>query len=422
MHPGDFTNVPNPFATVSIGAERPRRRAAAKALKFLVLVAVCFALTIGISVGSRHFLLNRLTANFAALDSGEQKNRLVQIADLAPLSIPFLADALAVDDIDVARTAYDLLRGMQNDWTVLSLPQQRTRHSQMVAAIGESAVRLPDDRTGWAVTLLQQTIHEMVARTDAPSRALYQNANDKLELLTLSGRAGPSILADEPLDPARPKRLAIQSQPLPVDTLGGANADPTSDASLPSIYKSAAMRLQPVQPDEVVLLREVQSPNQTMVEKPVVSRETAYSVTPQPEQMPVAQATLVDSAMQAYDDVSVIHWLSSQQEPLREQAKLELLSRGYTQQDLQLATRIATADLPTRLDLVDLIAREPSIDPRPWLWMMSRDEHRDVRMRVVSVIGTMNDAAARSHLQTLMSEESDPIVATRIRRALGLSN
>ncbi len=410
MNSSDFTDIPNPFASASMGRQHPRRRAAKAALKFFLLIGVCSAMVLGISIGGKQFLLNRLTANFDSLGSIEKQNRLAQLAQFGPAAIGVLTEAMLCDDIDVARTAYDLLCDLQNDWTVLSLSVQQSRHAQLVEAVRGIAIQLPDDRTGWASTLLQQTISEIVQRRDADSRALYVNANKTLAMLTLADRSGPSVLADEPLDPLKPSRLMVQSQPLPLDAIVSQEpVDEVREDPPPSIYRSASSRLQTVAPETTIVLRDVAADTSPTVE----SRETSFQVNQVQSTQP-----LVDSAMAAYDDPSVMTWLSSDHENLRQQAKLELMSRGYDERELSLADRIAKADVPARLELVDMISREPSIDPRPWLWMMSRDPHRDVRLRVISVVATMNDPGARRHLQDLLADERDPVAAARIRRVL----
>lgn len=415
MQSGDFSDLPNPFAAVSLRQSRPRKVALVRAIKFLVLVAVCFAIVLGISIGSKQYLLHRLTANFDSQSSAEQQRRVIQLAQLGPAAIAPLVNTLLCDDLDVARTAYDRVRDLQNEWTVLPPATRRARHDQVVAAIESIAVRLPDDRTGWAATLLQQTITEFVSASDEPSRDLYARTNRALDKLTLSSRSGPSVLTDQPFDPAQPQRLRVTPTPLPV---AATDADwvqwPPAEEPAPSIYKSAAAKLQPLAPEDSVVLRSVEAvpiePQNIAVSKPATV-ETSFQIKQVQSTEPIT-----DSPMSAYDDSSVMSWLSSGHAALREQATLELMSRGYSQQELSLAQRIAGADVATRCELVDLIAREPSIDPRPWLHLLSRDEHRNVRLAVASVIATMNDPEADDFLQSWLIKETDPSVAARLRR------
>jgi hypothetical protein len=427
MQSSDFSDFPNPFAAVKVRQPRPRKAALFRATRFLIMVAVCFAIVLGFSIGSKRYLLYRLTADFDSQSPAEQQHRVIQLAQLGPAALGTLVETMLCENLDVARTAYDQILGLQNEWTVLPMPTRRVRHDQMVAAIESIAVRLPDDRTGWAATLLQQTIAEFVGASDARSRDLYARTNQTLDMLTLADRGGPSVLTDQPIDPAQPQRLRVAPSPLPV---AASNADwvqwPPTETPTPSIYKSAAAKLQAVAPEEAVVLRPVESEQvdsqsiatANMPASPSMSPSKPATVETSFQIQPVqATQAITDSPMSAYDDASVLRWLSSGHAALREKATLELMSRGYSDRELSLAGRIAGADVATRCELVDLIAREPSIDPRPWLFMLSRDEHREVRLRVASVIATMDDPEARDFLQTWMIEETDPSVAARIRRS-----
>ncbi len=419
MQSDDFSDLPNPFAAVSLRQARPRKVALIRSLKFFALVLVCFAIVLGISVGSKQYLMHRLLADFDNQSPAEQRHRIVQIAQFGPAAIGPLVEKTLCSDVDVARTAYDQIRAAQNEWTVLPPATRRLRHDQMVAAIADIAVRMPDDRSGWAVTLLQQTITEFVSEPDSSSRSLYARTNQTLDQFSLSTRNGGSVMTDQPLDSGDPRRLRVTPSPLPVAAANQQWVEwPPSEEPAPSIYRSAATKLQPIAPEETVVLRPINpQPELIAASEPEMSEPATVETSFQIHQVQSTQP-LTESPMGAYDDPSVMRWLSSGHAALREQATLELMSRGYSKRELSLVDRIAGADVATRCELVDLIAREPSIDPRPWLWMLSRDEHRDVRLRVVSVIATMNDPEANDFLQSWMIEETDPSVAARIRRVL----
>ena len=117
---------------------------------------------------------------------------------------------------------------------------------------------------------------------------------------------------------------------------------------------------------------------------------------------------------------SIIHWLGSPHQALREKAKLELMRRGYDGGQISLATQIASGDVSTRKALVDAIARSDSLDPRPWLLFLLDDESREVKLRAISVLATMNDPAISAELRARLSDQGDPIVAARLRRVLDL--
>ena len=120
-------------------------------------------------------------------------------------------------DEDVARASYDLIRESQSRLNTASDSEQVRFHSALIDSIAQISTVLPDDRTGWATTLLQSTLVSIADQPDGDSERLYKNATDAMELLTLSRRAGPSILSDQPLDPDTPRRLNVLPQKLPVE-------------------------------------------------------------------------------------------------------------------------------------------------------------------------------------------------------------
>ncbi len=60
------------------------------------------------------------------------------------------------------------------------------------------------------------------------------------------------------------------------------------------------------------------------------------------------------------------------------------------------------------------------LGPRPWLLLFLDDSDRDVRLRTVASLGSMDDPAIAVRLQTQLGDERDPAVASRIRRVLNL--
>lgn len=477
----DFGAYPdNPFSLEQATKRHSGRRSVMSLLKLLLLVAVCLAVTVVVGSQSRRLVLHFLTHDLDTL-AGEQKQaRLKQIADLDLLGIEPLALTLADQDVDVARTAFDLLRTVQTRWTILDRSQLRTRQAALVDGIRMVAVALPDDRTGWGTSLLQPTIEATVDSRDQASRLLYEDAVRTMEMLSLTDRAGPSILNNDRLVPVSTRPMIVRSRPLPVtasgsvdewtdwppprdeppaeerliveteykpqprtsatpieiaaaypieDSLPESNAEtvlggqvdmiateqlPPTDHG-PTLYKSrGAVALQPLRPGETVLLRDINDRDFTT--QPEQISEIREADQDNLNIRPVAH--LVDSPLETFDDKSVMYWLASPDPVFRNKARLELTGRGYGDSQIELATQIVTGDSQTRRALVDKIARSQDLDPRPWLLMMLDDRSREVRLRVVSVLATLNDRAITQRLRMHLMDERDPTVAARIRRLL----
>lgn len=472
MRAGDFSDLPNPFAAHQTAAPSAHRKRLASVLKLLAVVAIGFCASLFFGDWSQRWLVQRLTADFETLPLTEKKHRLVQVFELGSVGIEPLVTILADRDVDVARTSYDLLREAQNEWTLLQREEAQGRHLLMVQALRDAAIQIPDDRTGWASGLLQQTILESINRSDTKSRDLYDQANETLALFMLADRSGPSVLNEEPFDSLAPKRLTVRAQPLPVDSTlprqswtewppargtvsigvdslpqgqgdqavqsglatrsesatqelaiqgdpGTILATPSQPAMLipdtPAVYRTASARLQPVEGGQTVALGDIGNDSGRPLDVQSGSRETSFA---EAGIRPVV--SLVDTPMETFDDSSVIRWLGSPHTALREKAREELERRGFTARQISLADQLVRGDVPTRIGLVDVIARADSIDPRPWLLMLLDDENRDVQLRAISVLATLDESAITNELRRRLVDGQDPIVAARLRRVLDL--
>ncbi len=453
MFAGESSNVPNPFATAAVGS-RLGMRPLASALKILLVVLIAFAVIVLVGSESRRWLFGRLTEGFESLEAEQKRDRLAQIAELDELAIPFLVTTMNDPDIAVARTAHDLLRRLQDEWTTLRRSQMLERQRTMILALEAQALQLPDDRTGWASGLAQRMMMETVDRKDESSQELHRLAADTLSRLSLSARPGPSVLDSTPGDSPRPVRVASRMEPLPVEMLedgahrstataagatpgqwvdgadgrdsarnGDAAGDRRSDGGstdadradadesdrAPSIYQPSAtttpaVRMRPIEQSETVELREIDDVWDAG------QREGAAQ----------AASHLVNSPLEMLDDRSVIHWLGSDDPARREQAREELTRRGLDEHEIEIAAGVASTDLQTRLEVIDAITRSSRLDPRPWLLMLLEDSNRDVKLRVISALATMSDPGIESRLRIRMAEEPDPTVAARIRSVLQL--
>jgi hypothetical protein len=423
----------NPFSMQKPPPLR-ERKAFFAAIKFLLLVAVCLGGTVVIGSQSRQWLVQYLVSDFDSLSPEDKQVRLTQVAELGLPGIDPLVEAMAEADVSVARTAYELLEEVQGQWNLLGDTDRRRHYHALIESLETIAVHLPDDRTGWGTSLLQPAVSASVDRRDDASRKLYRRANHVTDMLSLSQRAGPSVLIAEPIAPAEPRRLAVRSKPISNrqrvqdadrielqsaqsdsirHTQAGARIFARStdieinvpNAAESSIYRSGrALKLQPTEGGEDIVLRGIGQ-----------SKETSYQAKPIH-----SVAHVVDSPVETLDDQSVMLWLGSPHTQMRDKAKAELISRGFGETAIAIATQIAVGDTPSRLALVDAISRSESIDPRPWLLMLLDDQNRQVKLRAISVLATMKDAYVDQRLRKQLAEERDTVVSEQIHRVLEL--
>ncbi|WP_372718663.1 HEAT repeat domain-containing protein [Novipirellula sp.] len=470
MQSGDPNDLPNPFALHLNGSVKRSGKSGSgghafkTSLKFFLIVAVLFGGTLAVGRYSKQWIVSHLMRGFEDLGVAEKQQRLVQISELGSPAIGLMVRALNDESAEVARTAYELLRESQNSWTSLEWDAARQHHHTMVTSMDSIAASLPEDRTGWTTGLLQQTIMESVQKDDSESKSLYNLATTTLSKMSLTEGAVPGVIDNDPLVPGQPVRLAVRSKPLPVadaDALdtwtdwplakpaiissgGSGQNDPANTSSnsgnapatvsnpsdgepSASVYRSSATLLKPVSPNEAIDLKDVHDAA-AQSQSIAASSSPGSSASPSAVGDPVGTAVgevmptsyLTQSPLETYATESVIYWLASDEAVLRDRAKSELIRRGFSQAQLQIATHVVSADVGSRLELVDTISRSNIDDPRPWLTMLLNDDNREVRLRTISVIATMKDAAMNQKLRSRLADERDPIVTSKIRSALQL--
>lgn len=476
MPPGDLPPTPNPFATFSARAARSprgtpvptrtvsRRPGSAKrpfwaASKLLLCVLVGLAAVAVIGDLSRAWLLGRWTQDFDQLAADARRDRVVQIAELGEPAIEFLVLAMGDPDIGVARAAYESLRQMQAEWAASPTGAMTRRQRSLVSAVDSQGIQITDDRTGWASNLVRRAMMDTDGAQEAAGRELHRLAADTLSRLSLAERPGPSVL-ESAGDDAMPTRIAARVTPLPVALLDPQteNADPGAagpGADGLSGWADGGTGLRPMGPapnegwqplrdadEDPARIRagrppdrespgQTQTPgqNQTPGQTRAAGQEGAAGQAESQAMIDAAfspasltgdaptENRLVTSPMQTLDDRSVVHWLRDADPRRRHEARQELRGRGWSAEEIEVAVAVVSPDLATRLAMVDTIARSDRLDPRPWLLWLLEDTSRDVKLRALSVLGTLGDPEVTLRLRSRLAEERDPTVAAAIRRA-----
>jgi hypothetical protein len=422
-----FPNA-NPFRVPPQVVESSRKRAFYAAIKVCLVAACALSLTLVLATQSRRWLLYQLTSDYESLPSEARSLRLVEIAGLDELGIPFLVEQLTSDDRVVARQAYDLLSDNQSRWSMLSQPNCQSRHTILVDSLEAIVDRIEVARMGWVTSMLQQTIVEHVQHDDESSRSLHLAATDLLARLTISDQPQERIASfnSSELDASAADASVVRAEPLVVDSAGetdawinwppeqeytdSTSAAPTADdldeSESPSIYRSSAgdaadLTLIPADPATV----ELKTFEPSAVETPTIVETAAHEM---------------EAPLQTYNIRSVIHWLASTDQEQKRQAELELIRRGLDSNQIAIAKSLSIGSVENRLETIDRIAHDATIDPRPWLLWLLDDEHREVKLRAINILATIPDEGIKEMLRERMSAESDPSVAARIRRVLEL--
>ncbi len=124
------------------------------------------------------------------------------------------------------------------------------------------------------------------------------------------------------------------------------------------------------------------------------------------------------NSLESYSTKSVVDLLGSSQAATRDEATSELVRRGMSNEEIRLANQLASPMIEVRLGLIESIVHRSDIDPRPWLLWLAEDASREVRLRAISALGTMNDGAVTKALRERLSREHDATVSAKLNRIL----
>ena len=402
--------IPNPFA-IAPSRRKPRREVAVRLLgagKGLAMVAILFAVLIVAQTQTRRWLLDRWVSGLSDLPPAAQIERLLQIDALGDIATHTIASRLASTDDTIAATAYELLRDHQNEWAMREAGDLGRAHKNMVAGLSEVANQLSGQRARWAKSLLDQTIVECVDRRDRETDDAYRTANEVIAILAATNGSVPS---SDSLPSQMDNLMAISASDIP--TL----VPLTSRVQM--VERPATEQV--VQTNDVVVVEDLVAIQPGPRIMPVVNNQSvspSMMTEPSRQISPLRPMTL--SSLEAFDTKSVIGLLGSQQTDARDQAVDELVKRGLTNEEIRVANQLASPIVDVRLGLLESISHRSDIDPRPWLLWLAEDSNREVRMRSISLLATMNDAAVNQKLRLRLPHEHDPAVIAHLNRALSV--
>jgi len=97
----------------------------------------------------------------------------------------------------------------------------------------------------------------------------------------------------------------------------------------------------------------------------------------------------------------------------------ELVRRGMTPPQLEIAVGLAQGDVEQRLKAMETIARDPNFeDSIKWLDWMAASADRNVRRRAIALLGSMAHPDVMRKLRILLSREADSAIADQITQVL----
>ncbi|MEO7404606.1 MAG: hypothetical protein ABIU95_13140 [Burkholderiales bacterium] len=114
-------------------------------------------------------------------------------------------------------------------------------------------------------------------------------------------------------------------------------------------------------------------------------------------------------------------WLASKGEETQFVAH-DLATRGFKRLPKRLVEQCLSNNVDDRLHLVDDVLKEPGVDARPWLILLSDDESAEVRLMVVTIMATSDDKTLVEKAWQVAIRDRDPRIAdmaSRLRERRG---
>jgi hypothetical protein len=285
---------------------------------------------------------------------------------------------------------------------------------------------------------MARNVDETASASASMAAALNPNKSTPVRSTTVRLSDSPAILSDVPstaqLPPPTVARLSDSETPsslTPSTSAPSTSAPSTSPSSsdippTPKIASSIANDMTLAQNAPEVFTpnaswREASIPppvNQspTVVTKPMMDSSQSSLSGPSTRQ-PMEEPQLT-RGIEKLQLEQLLPLLASTQPKLAQQATSELVRRGMSRAQLEIAVAIAQGDIDARIAAMDQLVRDPSLDAIPWLaWMAEQSDPR-VRRKAISVLGSMSNPEANRKLRILKNREPDGAIADQISQVL----
>ena len=109
----------------------------------------------------------------------------------------------------------------------------------------------------------------------------------------------------------------------------------------------------------------------------------------------------------ATDVLDLMRKLRSDAESERTPARQELLRRGFSEVDLELARQLFSPDTEVRKQLALSVPRLASVDAARWLMWLAADPQPDVRLAAITTLATTGDPSLLDRVEAIARKDSD---------------
>jgi hypothetical protein len=115
----------------------------------------------------------------------------------------------------------------------------------------------------------------------------------------------------------------------------------------------------------------------------------------------------IPSALAGEEAVELIRELNSEDDARAEAAEAELIGRGFTEAQLELARKLFDPDPAVRKKLVRELPGLEGVDTAPWLLELCRDADAEVRLAAIALLATSSDPAVLDEVERIAGRDED---------------
>ena len=353
----------HPFAIIEQPSARPPTW-----LRSSVLVVVVGLLAWGGSFAVRFWWLHHLAVDLSQLSDAELRDRLNAIVELGEPGVDALIAQFVHGSPTVATAAFQTLSETQAQWSAQSPGRSDVWQYRLIAGLEKGRADISHERHKWAQRLCEQVLLDTLPSRTVKGRTAYATAvrliaslqppndfrKDNVTSLADASKIGNS-LSPPPLSP--PEMIASLKAssvvaPLIVRT-EPANSPPPNEFVAP--------------PSATRLL-----PNATKISD-VGDTAILQFTSPNPVQEKITAAPTPIQSLAPYETRELIELLVGATAALIAASEDELKARGFNVDDIRMARILVAADANGRIQLIEQLAKQQQVDPRPFLLWLSKE-------------------------------------------------
>jgi hypothetical protein len=111
--------------------------------------------------------------------------------------------------------------------------------------------------------------------------------------------------------------------------------------------------------------------------------------------------------LRSTDALDLMRRLRSDAEAERTSARRELMRRGFSEVDMELARQLFSPDAEVRKQLALAVPRLASVDAARWLMWLATDPQPEVRLSAITTLATSGDPSLLDKVEALARKDSD---------------